>query len=166
MIHPSLRTALLPRELLNKAGRNVQVSIGEQIPIEQLSGAPDEQLMDHMQMRVNFLRHREQGVVASTIPRSLSPIAASISSNSLAAEAARLPAEQVLARSGDCAVYTATAGQIPGVLRELGRLRELSFRAAGEGSGKSQDLDIYDRTYRHLFIWNARREEIIGAYRC
>jgi putative hemolysin len=50
-------------------------------------------------------------------------------------------------------------------LREIGRLRELTFRAVGEGTGKSLDLDRFDGEYLHLFVWNASRNEVVGAYR-
>lgn len=80
-------------------------------------------------------------------------------------EIERLPAEQRLAQSGAQTVWQATAEQIPHVLREIGRLRELSFRAANEGTGKSLDLDRFDAHYLHLFIWNAKADEIVGAYR-
>lgn len=51
------------------------------------------------------------------------------------------------------------------VIREIGRLREISFRAVGEGSMKRRDLDMYDRYYRHIVLWDAAESEIIGAYR-
>jgi hypothetical protein len=63
------------------------------------------------------------------------------------------------------AVYYASASQIPNVLREIGRLREISFRQAGEGTGSSIDIDEFDSRYYHLFIWNRAQNEIAGAYR-
>ena len=50
------------------------------------------------------------------------------------------------------------------MLREIGRLREITFRAAGEGSGLQSDLDIFDAEYIHLFIWHSS-QQIVGAYR-
>lgn len=67
--------------------------------------------------------------------------------------------------NGDFKVYCANAEQTPHILQELGRLREITFRATGEGTGKSIDLDIYDNYYLHLFIWHSTRYEIVGAYR-
>ncbi len=93
------------------------------------------------------------------------PLAAPQSPEACRREIERLPAEQRLAQSGAQSVWQATAGQIPHVLREIGRLRELSFRAANEGTGKSMDLDRFDDHYLHLFIWNAEAAEIVGAYR-
>ena len=51
------------------------------------------------------------------------------------------------------------------VMRELGRLRELTFRAVGEGSGKVRDVDVYDRFYDHIILWDEEDMEIVGAYR-
>jgi hypothetical protein len=51
------------------------------------------------------------------------------------------------------------------LLREIGRLREYTFRAVGEGTGQPIDLDRYDRHYRHIVLWNDRQLEIVGAYR-
>jgi hypothetical protein len=51
------------------------------------------------------------------------------------------------------------------VFEEIGRLREQSFRAVGEGTGKSSDLDSFDRHYLHLFVWNHQAREVVGAYR-
>jgi putative hemolysin len=62
-------------------------------------------------------------------------------------------------------VYCAPAALLPLTLRELGRLRERTFRAVGEGTGRSADIDAFDEYYEHLFIWNAAAREIVGAYR-
>lgn len=56
----------------------------------------------------------------------------------------------------------------PNVLKEIGRLREIAFRAAGGGTGKSMDLDEYDlmeKPYQQLIVWNPEAEEILGGYR-
>jgi putative hemolysin len=73
-------------------------------------------------------------------------------------------ADQLLAL-GNFVVYCAAACQLPNVMREIGRLREMSFRAVGEGTGKAFDLDEFDPHYRHLFVWNKASSEIVGAYR-
>ncbi len=51
------------------------------------------------------------------------------------------------------------------VLREIGRLREITFRAVGEGTGKRRDIDNFDRYYQHLILWDEEDLEIVGAYR-
>lgn len=76
-----------------------------------------------------------------------------------------LDASDRLLALGGYAVYCATAQQLPHVLREIGRLRELAFRAVGEGTGQALDLDGYDSNYHHLFVWSEASREIVGAYR-
>jgi putative hemolysin len=93
------------------------------------------------------------------------PIAGTMPAADVAAEIATLPAGCLLGRSGDLEVYLSRAIHIPNVLHELGRLREITFRAAGEGTGKRLDIDEFDPYYLHLFVWNARSQELVGAYR-
>lgn len=92
-------------------------------------------------------------------------IRAAIPSPLLKAEVEALPADQHLVTSGHFSVHCARAGQFPWCLQEIGRLRELTFRAAGEGTGKASDIDLFDACYLHLFVWDARAEAIVGAYR-
>jgi hypothetical protein len=67
--------------------------------------------------------------------------------------------------SGELTVWAVRAHEIPETLLEIGRLREVAFRATGEGSGRDRDLDRFDNHYRHLFVWNSRTQEVVGAYR-
>jgi hypothetical protein len=76
-----------------------------------------------------------------------------------------LPSGQKLISSNEFEVYYALAGQIPRLMKEIGRLREETFRMAGEGTGKAIDLDRFDNIYIHLFVWNRERNEVVGAYR-
>ena len=65
-------------------------------------------------------------------------------------------------------IYVITAHQAPNVMREIGRLREVAFREAGGGTGKSVDIDEFDtceNCYKQLIVWNPEAEEIIGGYR-
>ena len=65
-------------------------------------------------------------------------------------------------------IYVETAHNAPNVMKEIGRLREIAFRAAGGGTGKSMDIDEYDimpNPYRQLIVWNPEAEEILGGYR-
>ncbi len=63
------------------------------------------------------------------------------------------------------AIFLFETAQSSPVLREIGRLRELSFRAVGEGTGKRRDLDHFDHYYQHLILWDEDNLEIAGAYR-
>lgn len=65
-------------------------------------------------------------------------------------------------------IYVITAHNAPNVMKEIGRLREIAFREAGGGTGKSMDIDEFDtmeNCYKQLIVWNPEAEEIIGGYR-
>ncbi len=93
------------------------------------------------------------------------PVAEAVPPELLAQDVAALGAESRLAHAGALEVFLAPAGCIPHVLAEIGRLRETTFRAAGEGTGRATDLDRFDSRYLHLFVWKASKQEIAGAYR-
>lgn len=70
--------------------------------------------------------------------------------------------------NGNNEIYIITAQDSPNVMREIGRLRELTFRHAGGGTGKEIDIDEFDLSnhpYKQLLVWNPEDKEIVGAYR-
>ncbi len=75
-----------------------------------------------------------------------------------------LPSQR-LVEADEYEVYCAAADQLPMTIREIGRLREITFRATGEGTGKAVDLDEFDSDYLHLFVWQKEKQELVGAYR-
>ncbi|MHB1400553.1 MAG: lysophospholipid acyltransferase family protein [Trichloromonadaceae bacterium] len=169
LIHPRLRTLLLPRELLNKQNRTLPLRIGNLISAARLGGFPNNrQLVEYLRLRT-YLLGAAEGKKPEPATAPVSPISAtSVSPGAelLAGEIAALPREQLLVESGAFQVWQADAGQIPQLLWEIGRLRELTFRLCGEGTGKEIDLDRFDQHYLHLFVWNREQQEIVGAYRC
>lgn len=70
-----------------------------------------------------------------------------------------------LLRCGCFVAYAVQPDSAPATLRELGRVRELSFRAAGEGTGRPRDLDAFDDDYEQIVLWDAQRRQIAGGYR-
>ena len=97
--------------------------------------------------------------------RNMVPVMDEVCGAALKAEIERLPANQRLVDSGCFHVYWAHAKQIHWVIQEIGRLRELTFRAVGEGSGNCTDIDPFDAYYLHMFVWDAKANMIVGAYR-
>jgi putative hemolysin len=83
----------------------------------------------------------------------------------LAREVRELGSVHTLYASGDYLVLVAARAAIPHVMNEIGRLREVSFRAVGEGTGKARDLDDFDDWYQQLFVWQPSRQQVLGAYR-
>jgi putative hemolysin len=172
LIHPGLRTALLPRELLNKRGREIEMRVGTPVAAAALERlGSDERIVRSLRMRTYALadRARNAGAASRRIARSrakrLPPVAPAAPREVLAAEIAALPAGQLLVCSGEYEVWCAEAGQIPELVREIGRLREITFRQVGEGTGRMLDLDRFDARYRHLLLWDRAACAIAGAYR-
>lgn len=169
MVHPALRTAMLPRELLARQGRALEARVGSPIPFARLKGLGDAELMAVLRRRAEILAERPANAARPTQPRrtppAAAPIIAAVPPEELAAEVAALPPEALLAGNGPHQVWIAEAERIPSLLREIGRLREVTFRAVGEGTGRELDLDRFDETYLHLFIWQTETRQVIGAYR-
>lgn len=163
-LHPMLRTVLLARELLRTRGRSVSVRVGRALLPDELTAYGKTAAAATQQVRaaVDALRRPP---AADRRTRPTAPVAPPIPSGELADDVRNLPAVSKLLTSGTFDVYCASAAQLPRVLDEIGRLRELSFRAVGEGTGLPADLDTFDRQYLHLFVWNRERHEVVGAYR-
>jgi putative hemolysin len=137
-LHPLLRTALLPRELLNKRGTRVHISLGR--PFAATDGARE-------------LTARARGALDQ------------LAATSCETEIGSLPSESLLVDAGRYRVYCARASEIPLTLAEIGRLRSIAYRAAGEGTGADVDLDAFDRDYLHLFAWDRSEQRVVGGYR-
>ncbi|MGE4299615.1 MAG: lysophospholipid acyltransferase family protein [Desulfovibrionaceae bacterium] len=183
LLHPRLRTAMLPRELLHKRDATLSIAVGNPIPPHKFASLDsDEALIDYLRLRTHMLRERQPR--ASRVPHPLrrlgaamrpagaqwapsldQPLIAPLPEELLAAEVDALPPQCRLARSKEFDVCCATADRIPALLREIGRLRERTFRLVGEGTGKPLDLDRFDAHYHHLFVWNREAREVVGAYR-
>lgn len=83
---------------------------------------------------------------------------------------AELTEEKLLRKTnnGNNEIYVVTAQNSPNIMQELGRLRELSFRDAGGGTGAAVDIDdedLAEEGYQQLFVWDPKAQEIVGGYR-
>ncbi len=170
MVHPVLRTAMLPNELFNKHRETIRVRVGDLVPFSRLQAfARDEDLTDFLRLRTYVLGQRDArgraAVPRKAKPDALQDIIPPRNPAVLAAEIDGLAPDQRLVESNEFSVIAATAEQIPNALVEIGRLREITFRSVGEGTGRSLDLDQFDHAYTHLFIWNRGKREIVGSYR-
>ncbi|HEX4228313.1 MAG TPA: GNAT family N-acyltransferase [Bryobacteraceae bacterium] len=178
LLHPRLRTALLPRELLNKTGRTFVIRAGNSVSFKKIeSFETDAERIEFLRRKTYVLAEhhepkpalpfllipgRPPAPVQKTIPQALvEPTDPGLMESEIAA----LPLESLLDEQSDTAVYLAEANRVPNIVREIGRLRELTFRETGEGTGKSIDLDEFDTYYLHLFLWNRTAREVVGAYR-
>jgi putative hemolysin len=134
--------------------------------------ADDREAIEYLRWRTYLLARRSRtekswpAAVHSKIAEKVQkPVADAEPVDMLGQELDSLPADRCLAEAGDLAVYLAKANEAPRMLRELGRLREVTFRRVGEGTGKSRDLDRFDRYYWHVLLWNGNKRELVGAYR-
>lgn len=172
LIHPRLRTARLPGELMNKRGHVVKVRIGHPIRHSELSRFDNaESATRYLRARTYTLGQRGQTSHAHLpLParrnRLLQPIAAPATAQSIRDEAAAaIETTPEIFKVGDYQAIVFSGNRYPALLREIGRLREISFRGAGEGSGKALDLDHFDHYYSHLVLWHKAQGCIAGGYR-
>ncbi|WP_414718397.1 lysophospholipid acyltransferase family protein [Thaumasiovibrio subtropicus] len=167
-IHPILRTLMLGRELLNKRKQRIDIAIGEAIHYSEVKGLSDETRLVHY-LRLNtyllgstFQIGRNEHEKCTTYDVD---IIEPVEKRSLAKEIAGLSPSAFLLSQGAFDVYCAPSGDIPLVMRELGRIREVNFRAVGEGTGLEADIDAFDGYYQQLFVWDRENACIVGAYR-
>jgi len=173
MIHPALRTAKLPSELFNKQGHTIKLRIGKPINVEEIPG------YSNTSQLLNFLRAKTYALGTGLDeekkifnPRNLfkirkepAEIAPEIDAALLEKDVAPLRDHYRVWVEKNYEVFIAPTSSIPNIIREIGRLRELTFREVGEGTNKSTDLDEYDIYYHHLFIWDTEAKRVVGAYR-
>lgn len=173
MIHPKLRTAFLLQEFLQQEGKTIEVRVGSRIPTEAITAIGDDRsATEYLRSRTYLLAQRKNAHASWPVAlRSRlglgrhKELALAIPADLLAQEIASLPEGRCLAQGGDLAVYVGSSHETPQVVQEIGRLRELTFRKVGEGSGKSRDLDSFDEYHRHIVLWNKSKDEVVGAYR-
>ncbi|WDE98525.1 GNAT family N-acetyltransferase [Lentisphaera profundi] len=165
MIHPLIRTALLPREL-SREGRKISVKVGSLInPIKIKSFKDDEQGISFLRLQTLLLNTELKKKDFDFSNTDQAPIIAAIPKDILNEEIEHLSPQSKLHSYKEYDVYCSKSQQMPQVMREIGRLREITFRRANEGTGTEIDLDEYDQHYEQLFIWNREAREIVGAYR-
>jgi len=176
IIHPCLRTAMLGRELVAKQSSRVRLFVGRPITQMQMKTYTDDRdLIRWLRFKTYFLANRSEKeklpqrmikkIPKTKTKRAVQELAGPVDGRLLAAEMAALSHENCLVRHKHMKVYVADSEQIPHSLREIGRLREKTFREVGEGTGNAMDIDLFDSYYRHLILWSTETSEVVGAYR-
>ncbi|OUR93950.1 glycerol acyltransferase [Flavobacteriales bacterium 34_180_T64] len=177
-ISDTFRTAKLPSELLTQKHRTIKVRIGKPISVS------SQKEYNTLQEFSEFLRKKtymlsnsfdEKEKVLKNISSSLkTPIIPKIPKKIVTPIDSQLMIEEVqalknddgrLLKSKNYEVYLAPAEKIPNIIREIGRLREITFREVGEGTNEAIDLDTFDTYYHHMFLWDFEAKVIAGAYR-
>jgi len=169
LIHPRMRTALLLREFFRHRGKVIRLRVANPVMPAQLQDHPDdEEATSFLRLRCELLPARDQSSRASgtkSTPLVLAPIIPPINPTLLRAELESLPPEDLLLTSGDFRVYRFLGADLPHTLREIGRLRETTFRSVSEGTGLECDLDAYDAWYDQMILWDDKTSQIVGGYR-
>lgn len=171
MLHPLLQTAKLPSELTNKKNKTIKVIIGKPITKrETQSFTHTEKFAKYLRTRtyclgVNLNHQKFYPLKTPKTTNNAEQIEELMDSEKLSRLISSLPDQSLLFSSGKYKVFCGTASALGEILDEIGKLREITFRAVGEGTGKSKDIDEFDIYYHHLFIWDAENNKIVGAYR-
>lgn len=181
-IHPNLQTAMLPSEMVRPRIKPIQIRIGKPIPPKHLQELVDiKNFSDFLRKKTYSLSTyytQKKSLLAETlkIPQTISinvrnrkpkPIVAETPKDLILLEIENLrkSEESLLFKNNNYECYFSKAHEIPNILREIGRLRETTYREIGEGTNQEIDLDKYDIHYHHLFLWDNEADKIVGAYR-
>lgn len=165
-IYFKLRMLFLGRELLNKTGAKIIINTGNAIQQKQFDkqlNHSDKAMLCRALSYAQDNRWRYQWP-ADTVTEHL-PIIDEITPEHLISEIKALSNEQLLLENKEYSVYFGYQSQLPLVVQEIARLREIVFRMHNEGSGQPLDTDEFDATYTHLFIVKNIDHKIVGAYR-
>jgi len=174
-INDTFRTAKLPSELFTQKNRVIKVRVGKPISIkDQQEHQSLEEFSEFLRRKTYMLSNPYQekdkvlGNISSSlkVPKIPKKIATPIKSAVMEKEVAQLQEDDYrLLKSKNYEVYLAPATKLPNILREIGRLREITFREVGEGTNEAIDLDVFDTYYHHMFLWDSDKKIIAGAYR-
>lgn len=173
-IHEIFRTAKLPSELSTQRNRSIKVRIGQPIPVQaQQEQETLEEFTELLRRKTYILanpyeRERLIDQLPGTIkiPKAPRRIASAVRTEVIEGEIEKLREKDCrLLQSKNYEVFLAQKKDMPFILQEIGRQREMTFRAIGEGTNKSIDLDRFDDYYHHLFLWDDTEKQIVGAYR-
>jgi putative hemolysin len=169
----TLRTAKLPSEVIQQRGRVIKVRIGKPISVKDqdtFKALPDfyKFIRRKTYMLANPFEKSNRLITSPKIKikKATKKISSQRNSDLFLAEVDALrETNSRLLKSKNYEVFFASAKDIPNLIHEIGRLREITFRAIGEGTNKELDLDKFDNYYHHLLLWDAVAEKLVGAYR-
>ena len=159
-IYKHFSTAMLAREMFNKRSRTINFKVGEVVPesVVAFDGISSKEKARMFKKHLMRIAKGKEGVFATE-----RCIAHPENRQLIKHELKNSP---VLGMTKDKkAIYLVEYHNAPIIMKELGRLREISFRKVGEGTGHKRDLDKFDKYYKHLVLWDDEQLEIVGAYR-
>ncbi len=165
-IHNKWGTVRLTRELTNKKGRRFNLQIGKPImPAEMEAFEDPVELAAYLRSRSYALEANIVGPGHKAKESKMEEIEAPVAPALLQADLDSIRKKSFLYSASGYDCYLADFDDIPNLMREIARLREESFRAIGEGTGKSLDMDEFDRHFKQLILWDKVKQKIAGCYR-
>ncbi|MDG1810880.1 MAG: lysophospholipid acyltransferase family protein [Polaribacter sp.] len=173
-ISDTFRTAKLPSELLSQKHRVIKVRIGKPISVKDQDTYKDissfsEFIRKKTYMLANPFEKKAPKILSPQnlkIPKPPKEIISQKNVKHFIKEVEKLREnDKRLLESKNYEVFFASAKEIPNLLQEIGRLREVTFRDVGEGTNKPIDLDKFDNYYHHLILWDREAKRLVGAYR-
>lgn len=169
LLHPVLRTAMLPRELVNKRGQRLRMVFGEVLGKRDFAHLDsDADVSACLRLACELLGEKPETPPGRALPaQPLTQSAAAYTSQhrqQLAQQLASL-AHARLVESHPFDVYVARYDELGPLMEAIGLAREETFRAAGEGTGNAVDVDRFDRDYLHVFCWDKEQGKVVGGYR-
>lgn len=173
-INDVFRTAKLPSELTSQRRRPIVVRIGQPISVATQKEANSlEEYSDLLRRKTYLLANvyekspflqKVRGELK--IPKPPRKVASAVRKEVLLGEIEKLREKEMrLLQSKNYEVFLAQEKDMPFLLQEIGRQREITFREIGEGTNKPIDLDKFDAYYHHMFLWDSAAECVVGAYR-
>ncbi|MCL7765145.1 lysophospholipid acyltransferase family protein [Polaribacter sp. Z014] len=172
-ISDTLRTAKLPSEVISQGGRVIKVRIGKPISVKDQDEYKDISAYSEFIRKKTYMlanpfekAHKLLSTQNIKIKKSAKKITPQRSIDLFVKEVDALrEGDGRLLESKNYEVFFASAKEIPNLLHEIGRLREITFRDVGEGTNKAIDLDKFDKYYHHLLLWDREANCLAGAYR-
>lgn len=164
-IHPRLRTALLPRQLANKKGFVLPLTIGHTVPAQELRLLQNPAaITEYLRVSTDALARPVAARGAEPLQEALAAVCSSVTPKEIAA-AIDAVGEFRLIEHDEFDVYCAPYDRLGVLMEQIAIAREYTFRSVGEGTGLAKDSDEFDPHYLHLFLWDKSQHRIAGAYR-
>jgi putative hemolysin len=164
MIHPRLRTMLLPRQLANKQGFCLPLRFGRPIPAQELRLLQSPKaITDYLRVSTDALL-REEVKSPALSNETVADFCPSTNKAELISTIESLEKYRLIEHE-EFDVYCAPFDSLGPIMEQIAIAREVAFRAVGEGTGLSKDSDQFDPHYLHLFLWDKSALRIAGAYR-
>ncbi|MDR0364105.1 MAG: lysophospholipid acyltransferase family protein [Bacteroidales bacterium] len=169
-IHWKLRTVRMPREYLNKQNKAVKLRIGLPIPVKEQDRYEDLETYSRVlrlysySLQLSYKKLEPAVQLPVVHPEVIAPAS---KRKEVLSEIEKLRAnpETTLITLPNYTVFCAKPKEMPHIMHDIARLREITFRKVGEGTNKSADTDCYDEYFYQLFVWDNEAHKIVGAYR-